>query len=364
MSTATATAAWKSYRLGAEINGWKIIEVVRKTTAKGYKTRVFTLESLDTGRRVRKSSRGITLFAEGKPIDLVDLQEFAAEVSEATVVETQPAVPVTPGEVRHANYPALLRCVAARVNVWLVGPAGSGKTSAAENVARDLGLKFYSKSVGPQTSESALLGYQDANGRTVRTLLREAFEFGGVFLLDEIDAANPAVLVVVNALLANGSCAFPDAVVKKHPDFVLVAGANTIGQGADRQYVGRSQIDAATLDRFANLVWDYDPAIFAAAAGVSIDVLAGFPKPSAVRFEANVTSAQSEARVVEYVKTVVRAFNAATGFGKAVRVIIGTRAAKHGTALIRQGFSVADALDACLWKGLDADTRAKIEACL
>lgn len=50
-----------------------------------------------------------------------------------------------------------LRCVAARVNVWLVGPAGSGKTSAAENVARDLGLKFYSKSVGPQTSESALL---------------------------------------------------------------------------------------------------------------------------------------------------------------------------------------------------------------
>lgn len=362
MSTATATAAWKGYKTGVEINGWKIVEVVRKTTAKGYRTRVFTLECLDTGRRVRKSSRGITLFAEGQPIDFVE--QPVVEVEPVVEVKPEPVVAVAPGEVRHANYPALLRCVAARVNVWLVGPAGSGKTSAAENVARDLGLKFYSKSVGPQTSESALLGYQDANGRTVRTLLREAFEHGGVFLLDEIDAANPAVLVVVNALLANGSCAFPDAVVKKHPDFVLVAGANTIGQGADRQYVGRSQIDAATLDRFANLVWDYDPGIFAAAAGVSLDALSEFPKPSAIRFEANVTPAQAEARVVEYVQTVVRAFNAAAGFGKAVRVIIGTRAAKHGAALIRQGFSVADALDACLWKGLDGDTRAKIESCL
>jgi cobaltochelatase CobS len=362
MSTAIATAAWKSYKTGVEINGWKIVEIVRKTTTKGYRTRVFTLECLDTGRRVRKSSRGITLFAEGQPIDFVE--QPVVEVEPVVEAKPEPVVAVAPGEVRHANYPALLRCVAARVNVWLVGPAGSGKTSAAENVARDLGLKFYSKSVGPQTSESALLGYQDANGRTVRTLLREAFEHGGVFLLDEVDAGNPGVLVVVNNLTANDSCAFPDAVVKKHPDFVLVAGANTIGQGADRQYVGRSQIDAATLDRFANLVWDYDPGIFAVAAGVSLDALSEFPKPSAVRFEANVTTAQAEARVVEYVQTVVRAFNAAAGFGKAVRVIIGTRAAKHGAALIRQGFSVADALDACLWKGLDADTRAKIESCL
>lgn len=359
-NTVAAVAAWKTYKVGVTINGWRIVEVVRRTTSKGYRTRVFTLECLDTGRRVRKSSRGITLFAEGQPIEFVE--QFVAEVEPVVEVKPEPVVAVAPGEVRHANYPALLRCVAARVNVWLVGPAGSGKTSAAENVARDLGLKFYSKSVGPQTSESALLGYQDANGRTVRTLLREAFEHGGVFLLDEVDAGNPGVLVVVNNLTANGSCAFPDAVVKKHPDFVLIAGANTIGQGADRQYVGRSQIDAATLDRFANLLWDYDPCIFAAAAGVSLDVLGDFPRPSAIRFEANVTPAQAEARVVEYVQTVVRAFNAAASFGKAVRVIIGTRAAKHGSALIRQGFSVQDALDACLWKGLDADTRAKIEA--
>jgi MoxR-like ATPase len=364
--TSTATAAWKQYYVGATVStptgeAWKIIECVRRTTAKGYQSRVFTLEGPD-GTRVRKTARGITLFSAGQVVDVVPAAE-PQEVVQPLHVGIGFAKAVEPKSgYRHFNHEALLRIVRARVNAWLVGPAGSGKTSAAEKVAEDLGLPFYSKSVGPQTSESALLGYQDANGRTVRTLLREAFENGGVFLLDEIDAANPAVLVVVNALLANGSCAFPDRVVPKHPDFVLIAGANTIGQGADRQYVGRNQIDAATLDRFANLVWDYDPAIEAAVAGVPLDAVSEAPRPKAIRFEANVTGEQIEQRAAEYVRYVIKVRNATAGFGKAIRFIVSPRASKHGAALIRQGFSVADACELCLWKGLDSDTRSKLEA--
>jgi len=367
MSNTITTPAWKHYFVGATIETpagetWKIVECVRRQTKKGYKSRIFTLEGPD-GRRVRKTARGITLFSAGQ--EVVDEAAPTYEVVAPAPVAVAPApAEVAPGEVRHFNYPALLRIVRARVNAWLVGPAGSGKTSAAEKVAQDLGLPFYSKSVGPQASESALLGYQDANGRTVRTLLREAFEFGGVFLLDEIDAANPAVLVVVNALLANGSCAFPDKVVKKHEDFVLIAGANTIGQGADRQYVGRNQIDAATLDRFANLVWEYDPTIEAAAAGVSLDVVSEARRPTAIRFEAGVTPEQTEQRVAEYVRYVIRVRNACEHFGKSVRFVCSPRASKHGASLIRQGFSVADALELALWKGLDSDTRLKIECCL
>lgn len=367
MSNAIAAPGWKKYHVGATVETptgetWEIIECVRRTTPRGYKSRVFTLVGPE-GRRVRKTARGITLFSAGQ--EVVDEPVARYDVVPVAPAPTYaPAVEVPPGEVRHFNYPALLRIVRARVNAWLVGPAGSGKTSAAEKVAQDLGLKFYSKSVGPQTSESSLLGYQDANGRTVRTLLREAFEFGGVFLLDEIDAANPAVLVVVNALLANGSCAFPDGVVAKHPDFVLVAGANTIGQGADRQYVGRNQIDAATLDRFVNLVWEYDPAIEAAAAGVSLDVVSEAPRPAAIRFEAGVTPEQTEHRVAEFVRYVIRVRNACASFGRAVRFVVSPRASKHGAALIRQGFSVADACELALWKGLDADTRQKLAGCL
>lgn len=367
MSINTTAPAWKKYHVGAAVETptgetWKIIECVRRTTAKGYKSRTFTLESED-GRRVRKTARGITLFSAGQEVvDEPVAQYDVAPVAPAPVAA--PEVEVAPGEIRHFNYSALLRIVRARVNAWLVGPAGSGKTSAAEKVAQDLSLKFYSKSVGPQTSESSLLGYQDANGRTVRTPLREAFEHGGVFLLDEIDAANPAVLVVVNALLANGSCQFPDAHVEKHPDFILIAGANTIGQGADRQYVGRNQIDAATLDRFVNLVWEYDPAIEAAAAGVSLDVVSEAPRPNAIRFESGVTPEQTEQRVAEFVRHVIRVRNACSSFGRSVRFVVSPRASKHGAALIRQGFSVADACELALWKGLDADTRSKLECCL
>ncbi|MCH7728630.1 MAG: hypothetical protein IH991_19420, partial [Planctomycetes bacterium] len=69
------------------------------------------------------------------------------------------------------------------------------------------------------------------------------------------------MLVVVNAALANGHLRLPDGTtVDRHADFVCAAAANTFGTGADRQYVGRNQLDAATLDRFAacRLAFDYD----------------------------------------------------------------------------------------------------------
>ena len=42
---------------------------------------------------------------------------------------------------------------------------------------------------------------------------------------------------------------------------MVIATANTWGNGADRQYCGSNQLDAATLDRFAGgrLEADYDP---------------------------------------------------------------------------------------------------------
>jgi MoxR-like ATPase len=76
--------------------------------------------------------------------------------------------------------------------------------------------------------------------------------------MDEIDAGNANVLIQVNAALSNGLCAFPDMMVKKHEDFVFIASANTYGNGANRQYVGRNQLDAATLDRFATIDWYVD----------------------------------------------------------------------------------------------------------
>jgi MoxR-like ATPase len=81
-----------------------------------------------------------------------------------------------------------------------------------------------------------------------------AYEQGGVAILDELDAADPNAILAINAALTNGHLPLParheNPVAKRHPDFAVVACANTWGSGADRQYVGRNQLDEAFLDRF------------------------------------------------------------------------------------------------------------------
>jgi cobaltochelatase CobS len=56
-----------------------------------------------------------------------------------------------------------------------------------------------------------------------------------------------------------------------HEDCRLIAGANTIGRGRDATYTGRAAIDAATLDRFAVLAWEYCEAWESYLAGLPVD---------------------------------------------------------------------------------------------
>lgn len=160
--------------------------------------------------------------------------------------------------LKHYQLDGLIKVVNANLPVMMVGMAGTGKTKAASQVAEALGLSFYCQSVGSQTSKSDLLGYMDANGKYVATSFRKAYEEGGVYLMDEIDAGNSNVLVVLNSALANGVCSFPDGMVARHDDFRFIATANTYGDGANREYVGRNRLDAATLDRFVVLDWLID----------------------------------------------------------------------------------------------------------
>lgn len=150
-------------------------------------------------------------------------------------------------------------------DVYLVGPAGSGKTTLAEQAAKVLETEFFF--TARVVSESKLLGYKDAKGDYQRTAFRDWCERGGVFLFDEIDASCPAALTAFNQALANRHCAFPDQLVKLHKDCKAIAAANTVGTGANRQYVGRNRLDGATLDRFVMLTCEYDANIEKALAG-------------------------------------------------------------------------------------------------
>lgn len=177
--------------------------------------------------------------------------------------------------VLHNRFTDILHTVGAGVHAYLVGSAGTGKSTIGKQVADSLGVPFASKSVSGQTPESALVGYMAGGGNYVATEFRRIFEHGGVFLLDEVDNGNPNVLNVLNSALANDSMAFADGMVSRHPNFVAIATANTYGNGATAEYVGRNPIDKAFLNRFATIDIDIDENVEDAmlnSVGLSLDV--------------------------------------------------------------------------------------------
>ena len=158
--------------------------------------------------------------------------------------------------VTHAKFETILKLVTADIPVFLTGAAGCGKNVICKQIADALGLKFYfSNSV---TQEYKLTGFIDANGRYHETQFFKAFTEGGVFMLDEIDASSPEVLVILNAAIANRYFEFPTGRVDAHKDFRIVAAGNTYGTGADMEYTGRYQLDASSLDRFCIVEVSYD----------------------------------------------------------------------------------------------------------
>lgn len=156
----------------------------------------------------------------------------------------------------HYQFENILNLVGADIPVLLVGPAGSGKNHTLEQVAESLDIDFYFSNA--VTQEHKISGFTDANGTYHETQFYKAFTNGGLFFLDEMDASIPEVLLVLNSAIANRYYDFPVGRVEAHEDFRVVAAANTFGTGADNMYVGRQQLDAATLDRFAVLDFGYD----------------------------------------------------------------------------------------------------------
>ena len=151
-------------------------------------------------------------------------------------------------------------------------------------------------------------------------------------MLDEMDASIPEVLVILNAAIANRYFDFPAPIgyVEAHPDFRVVAAGNTFGLGADYDYVGRNQLDAASLDRFAVVRVDYDPKIEEACAN-------------------------GDHSLVEF----CRQFRAACEEA-GVHVIVSYRAISR-MAKLSACMELSEIVETCLVKGLEIDTLNAID---
>ena len=269
-------------------------------------------------------------------------------------VAFQNHIAVATNALAHWKMPLLVSALAAGVNVMLVGSAGTGKTHAVKLAAELLGLGF--KFTGAIDSPYKLTGFTDAQGRVVRTPFRDAVENGEVFLQDEADGCLPGALLPINAVASNGICDFPDAIVKAHENFRLVMACNTYGRGADRQYVGRNQQDAAVLDRYCVIPWDVDAALEAG--------LVGLPRPANAPAPIHIVPIHDAAQQQKLAALWLARVQSVRGKIERhkVRHVVSPRATVMGTKLLCAGWGWADVEEACIFKGLDSDTRAKIEA--
>lgn len=133
-------------------------------------------------------------------------------------------------------------------NVWMVGPAGCGKSTMARNVAKELDVPYLCISCGIGTSATEFVGYKYPNRES--TKFAEYYAKPSIILIDEMTALDPAVGQVLNAALANGEIETTTGLVCRHPECIIIATSNTFGNGASRQYVANNQLDASTIDRF------------------------------------------------------------------------------------------------------------------
>lgn len=289
-----------------------------------------TLQSLTAIRRAVEEMRSKTVTLD----QVMELIRKHAAPPPPAVIQIKTETKTTELKGRHHKmFPSLLKACSARtpsgqrLNVMMVGPAGSGKTTAAENVAKALKVPFFFN--GAVDTEYKLLGFTDAHGKVVKRPFREAFSKPSVYLFDEIDGSHPNGCLPLNAALSNGAVDFPDAIEHRHKDCVIIAAANTFGLGGTSDYVGRNKLDAAFLDRFVMINWDIDEEL-----------------------ERDLCEDKSWAAYVQQVRAKAKL--------RGIRVVISPRSTIYGASLIKAGLDRQQVAAMTIKKGMSDDQWSQV----
>jgi energy-coupling factor transporter ATP-binding protein EcfA2 len=270
-------------------------------------------------------------FMEEKAKLLALVQEALANVQTKRIEVALPSGEVNKVDCAHEKFEECLAYLICRKNVYLVGPSGSGKSEMLKQAAQALSLEYDDISCCQQTPSSAFLGFMNANGGYVETAFRRRYENGGVFNADELDKMNANIAAVLNSGTSGKGMSFPDRYVTKHADFIFAGTANTWGKGADRNYVGSVQLDAATLDRFAFVPVDYDES-----------------------FERRLAGNDEWVDKIQHYR--------ANAVKNNIRIVISPRASIDGARLLASGKLSAEQVEnALLFRGCDALTVQKIK---
>ena len=141
-----------------------------------------------------------------------------------------------------------------RAPIMFIGPAGTGKSHLARQIAAYLEMDYAETPMSTGASRGDLLGRHTISQETpfINAEFSGIYGTGGIFNFEEIDRADPGVVITLNNALA-GQVLYNSVngeEIDRHEDFIPVATANTFGLGANREYTAAERLDAATLDRF------------------------------------------------------------------------------------------------------------------
>ena len=198
----------------------------------------------------------------------------ATKTVEVVLVDPDDREPVTLPESAHERLPEAICKLQALGGVWLVGPAGTGKTFAASQMAETLGREFFGMTCNGSMSHAGFVGMAMPGARdqyigTAVTTALDASREGtpALLLIDEWDRLDECVAIALHGLLQGEGVSTPQREgmpVTKGGDIAFVLTSNTFGEDfGSALYTAATKLDAATLDRMrlAKVWWEYDVAV-------------------------------------------------------------------------------------------------------
>lgn len=157
------------------------------------------------------------------------------------------------------------------VNFFLIGKPGTGKTTMAKALSAATGMPLYSVPIQKNTEEDTFQGMTKAAGGTlnfVNTDFLDAFKNGGIIILEEINLADPSVIMgAIGQATEAPYYILEDGykMVKRHPLCVIIgafnvgtAGSKEINDALSSRFSPTYQIEDPTKDDFIRTLMKSD----------------------------------------------------------------------------------------------------------